>query len=102
MVSETLLIFLPIYFNVSVYKEVRGNNKQIADNQVSLEAKEKLLKKKESFLHNNYRSASYFTVLYSIKYLFYNCDLFQRKNLSQYNDSCFVCFLFVPSSEFVV
>ena len=29
IVSETLLIILPIYFNVSVYKEVRRNEKQI-------------------------------------------------------------------------
>ena len=47
--SETLLTILPIYFNVSVYKEVRRNEKQIAANQVSLEAKEKLLKKRKAF-----------------------------------------------------
>ena len=49
LVSETLLIILPIYFNVSVYKEVRRNKKQIAANQVSLEAREKLLKNKKAF-----------------------------------------------------
>ena len=49
IVSETLLIILPIYFNVSEYKEVRRNEKQIAANQVSLEAKEKLLKKRKTF-----------------------------------------------------
>ena len=38
-----------IYFNVAVYKEVRRNEKQIAANQVSLEAKEKLLKNKKAF-----------------------------------------------------
>ena len=48
-VSESLLIIFPIYFNVSVYKEVCRNKKQIATNQVSLEAKEKLLKKKKAF-----------------------------------------------------
>ena len=46
---ETLLIIFPIYFNVSVYKEVRRSNKQIAANQVSLEAKEKLLKNRKAF-----------------------------------------------------
>ena len=46
---ETLLIILSIYFNVSVYKEVRRNNKQITANQVSSEAKEKLLKNKKVF-----------------------------------------------------
>ena len=46
---ETLLIILPICCNVSVYKEVRRNNKQIAANQVSLEAKEKLLKNRKAF-----------------------------------------------------
>jgi len=49
IVFETLLIVLPIYFNVSVYKEVRRNKKQIAANQVFLEAKEKLLKDKKAF-----------------------------------------------------
>ena len=49
IVCETLLILLPVYFNVTVYKEVRRNEKQIAANQVSLEAKEKLLKKKKAF-----------------------------------------------------
>ena len=49
VVSETLLTILPIYCNVSVYKEVRRNKKQIAANQVSLEAKEKLLKNKKAF-----------------------------------------------------
>ena len=49
IVSETLLIILPIYFNVSVYKEVRRNEKQIAANQVSVEAKEKFLKKRKVF-----------------------------------------------------
>ena len=48
-VSETLNIILPIYFTIFVYKEVRRNEKQIAANQVSLEAREKLLKKKKAF-----------------------------------------------------
>ena len=49
LVSETLLIILPIFFNVSVYKEVRRNKKQIADNQISFEAKGKLLKNRKAF-----------------------------------------------------
>ena len=49
IVCETLLIILPIYFNVSVYKEVGLNKIKIAANQVSLEAKEKLLKKRKAF-----------------------------------------------------
>ena len=44
-----LLFSAIIYFNVAVYKEVRRNEKQIAANQVSLEAKEKLLKNKKAF-----------------------------------------------------
>jgi len=47
--TETLLIIFPIYFNVSVYNEVRRNKKQIAANQVSLEAREKFLKNKKAF-----------------------------------------------------
>ena len=38
-----------IYFNCAVYKKVRRHQKQIAANQVSLEAKEKLLKHKKAF-----------------------------------------------------
>ena len=49
LVTETLLIILPIFFNVSVYKEVRRNKKQISANQVSLEAKGKLLKNRKAF-----------------------------------------------------
>ena len=49
IVTEMLLIILPVYFNVSVYKEVLRNEKQIAANQVSLEAKERLLKKRKAF-----------------------------------------------------
>ena len=49
IVCETLLIILPVYFNVSVYKEVLRNQKRIAANQVSLEAKERLLKKRKAF-----------------------------------------------------
>ena len=44
-----LLLFPAIiYFNVSVYKEVGRNEKQIAANQVSSEAKEKILKNKKA------------------------------------------------------
>ena len=43
----TVPLFLPffamIYFNVAVYREVRRNQKRIAANQVSLEAKERLV-----------------------------------------------------------
>ena len=38
-----------VYFNIAVYLEVRRNEKQIAANQVSLEAKEKILKNKKAF-----------------------------------------------------
>ena len=48
-VSETLLLIPLIYFNVPVYKEVGRNEKQIAANQVSLDSKEKLLKKRKAF-----------------------------------------------------
>ena len=52
LAGSAMLFFycLPmIYFNVAVYKEVRRNEKQIAANQVSIEAKEKLLKNKKAF-----------------------------------------------------
>ena len=45
------LIFLALigYFNVSVYREVHRNEKQIIANQVSVEVKQKLLKNKKVF-----------------------------------------------------
>ena len=50
-VSLISFVFFPlmVYFNVAVYKEVRRNERHIATNQVSLEAKEKLLKNKKAF-----------------------------------------------------
>ena len=49
--SAIIFLFVPtmIYFNFAVYKEVLRNEKQIAANQVSLEAKEKILKDKKAF-----------------------------------------------------
>ena len=49
--SLIVLVIFPamIYFNIAVYKEVRRNEKQIAANQVSIEAKQKLLKNKKAF-----------------------------------------------------
>jgi len=44
-----LLAVVTVYFNISVYKEVSRQEKQIAANQVSLEAKEKILKNKKAF-----------------------------------------------------
>ena len=44
-----LLAVVTVYFNISVYKEVRRQEKQIPANQVSLEAKEKILKNKKAF-----------------------------------------------------
>ena len=46
-----VLLYFPamIYFNCAVYKEVRRSEKQIVADQVSLEAKEKILKNKKAF-----------------------------------------------------
>ena len=44
-----IIFFAMIFFNVAVYKEVRRNEKRIAANQVSLEAKEKSLKNNKAF-----------------------------------------------------
>ena len=50
MVTMQLIsIALVGYLNVSIFREVRRNEKQIIANQVSLEAKEKLLKNKKAF-----------------------------------------------------
>ena len=48
-VSEMFLLILLLYFNVSVYKEVRRSKKQIAANQVSLEARRKILRNRKAF-----------------------------------------------------
>ena len=49
LLMEFIFLALVFYFNVSVYREVRRNEKQIIANQVSSEAKEKLLKNKKAF-----------------------------------------------------
>ena len=49
VVMHLISIALIVYLNVSVYREVRRNEKQIIANQVSLEAKEKLVKNKKAF-----------------------------------------------------
>ena len=49
VIMQLMSIVLIIYLNVSVYWEVRRSEKQIIANQVSLEAKEKLLKNKKAF-----------------------------------------------------
>lgn len=48
-VIPLIFVSLAFYFNVSVCKEVRRNEKQIIANQVSLEVKKKLLKNKKAF-----------------------------------------------------
>jgi len=50
-IAVPVLLSFPamIYFNCAVYKDVRRSEKQIAANQVSLEAKEKILKNKKAF-----------------------------------------------------
>ena len=47
--SKMFLLIFPLYFNVSVYKEVCRSAKQIAANQVSLEAKKKILRNRKAF-----------------------------------------------------
>ena len=49
IITQLISIGSVVYLNVSVYREVRRNEKQIIANQVSLEAKEKLLKNKKAF-----------------------------------------------------
>ena len=48
-IMQFICLALVVYFNVSVYREVRRNEKQIFANQVSLEVKQKLLKNKKAF-----------------------------------------------------
>ena len=49
LVMQFIFLALVVYFNVSVYREVRRNEKQIIANQVSTEVKERLLKNKKAF-----------------------------------------------------
>lgn len=46
---QLVSIALVVYFNVSVYRKIRRNEKQIIANQVSEEVKQKLLKDKKAF-----------------------------------------------------
>ena len=47
--TQFMCLALVVYFNVSVYREVRRSEKRIIANQVSVEVKEKLLKNKNAF-----------------------------------------------------
>ena len=49
LVMQFAFLVLVVHFNVSTYKEVRRNEKQIIANQVSTENKEKLMKNKKAF-----------------------------------------------------
>ena len=49
VITQLISIAVVIYLNISVYREVRRSEKQIIANQVSVEAKEKLLKNKKAF-----------------------------------------------------
>ena len=46
---QFIFLALLIYLNISVYRGVRRNEKQIIANQVSTEVKERLLKNKKAF-----------------------------------------------------
>ena len=46
---QFISLVLVVYFNISVYREVCRNEKQIIANQVSVEEKKKLLKNKKAF-----------------------------------------------------
>ena len=49
LIMNIIFFVLMVYFNVAVYREVRRFEKHIIANQVSLEAKTKLLKNKKAF-----------------------------------------------------
>ena len=49
LVMQFIFLALLIYLNISVYRGVRRNEKQIIANQVSTEVKERLLKNKKAF-----------------------------------------------------
>ena len=49
VIMQLISIALVVYLNVSVYREVRRNEKQIVANQISSQTKEKLLKNKKAF-----------------------------------------------------
>ena len=49
VIIQLISLVLLVYFNVSVYMEIRRSEKRIIANQVSLEVKEKLLKNKKAF-----------------------------------------------------
>ena len=78
-VMPVIFLSLACYFNVSVCKEVRRNEKQIIANQVSLELKKKFLKKKKAFYCMiTHCSARNFSVLFPTNYLFCHCDRCRR------------------------
>ena len=78
-VIPLIFVSLAFYFNVSVCKEVRRNEKQIIANQVSLEVKKKLLKNKKAFYCMiTVLLTVNLPVLFPSNYLFYHYDRFRR------------------------
>ena len=103
-VSFTLFVFFPfmVYFNIAVYKEVRRNERHIAANQVSLEAKEKLIKNKKAFYTTVICIIRHFSVLYPAKYIFSYSKLLQGSYLCQWKPSSFSSYYVIANYEFVV
>ena len=85
-ISKVIAVYLPLlillsaitYFNVSIYKEVRRAEKQIAANQVSLDAKEKLLKNKKAFYTTITVLLSLFLCYVPINIFCYTFNLFKE------------------------
>lgn len=57
-----------VFCQIGVYKETRRHVKQIAAQQVSVEAREKFLKERKAFKVNNYCAFYTVIVLFSINY----------------------------------
>ena len=68
-----------LYLNVAVYKEVRRNEKQIAANQVSQEAKEKLIKNKKAFYTTVIVLLTIFICYIPVRFCAIVLTLFQQK-----------------------
>ena len=91
-----------IYFNCVVYREVRRSEKQIAANQVSLEAKEKILKNKKAFYTTIVVLLASFFLLFSNNYLLRYFRFHYREKEYCWRRICYLSSSFDTSAEFFV
>ena len=79
---QFIFLALLIYLNISVYREVCRNEKQIIANQVSTEVKERLLKNKKAFYCTIIVLFAVFLLFLGKYHYCYHTIFYERQHLS--------------------